>query len=202
MRKEIIAALFLVGLSLVVAIHGQPDPDSKWEHIADKWEGKLEGRAVHVSPYELVRTMDDDYIELHLIDLRDESSWNRFRIRGSIRMSVDELREHKQRFDKLGGTGVVVLIDNDEELSTLAWKRLMTMGAPNAYILEGGINGWLNVFGAELLVEGEGAPIERLHASLGANHPVSRPVPNHEESEGARPVIKLRKKVTKSGGCG
>jgi len=42
---------------------------------------------------------------------------------------------------------VVVVVSNDEILATEAWKRLMVTARPNVYILAGGLNLWLNIYG-------------------------------------------------------
>ena len=44
---------------------------------------------------------------------------------------------------------VFVVMSNDEALATLAWKILVAESVPNTYILEGGINGWLDTFSHE-----------------------------------------------------
>ena len=106
---------------------------------------------------------------------------------------------------------VVVVVSNDEILATRAWKRLMAVAKPNAYILEGGLNLWLNIYGVpEEETDrhgkaGMGKPDGTLRHSfklaLGDRHAAAQPdehlVPHREYT--AR--VKLLKKLARAGGC-
>jgi hypothetical protein len=107
---------------------------------------------------------------------------------------------------------VVVLVSNDEIESTRAWKLLITIAKPNAYILEGGINHWLNIYGIEAdevgghgtasLAIKDGSLRHPFKMALGSRHAASRPDEHHTPHREYTPKVKLLKKVSRAGGCG
>jgi hypothetical protein len=107
---------------------------------------------------------------------------------------------------------VIVVVSNDEILSTRAWKHLMAIAKPNAYILEGGINHWLNIYGvaeeeisdhgAVSLAVKDGRLRHPFKMALGSRHAASRPDEHHSPYRDYTPKVQLLKKVARSGGCG
>lgn len=202
------AALLLAAAGL--AWVGQPDPLQKWRFLAPELGPRLAQRQVQIEPAELLELMYNDYIDLRLIDVRDERDWNLFHLWGAQRIPIDELGAQRRQFATLPANGVVVLISNDEARATEAWKRLMaTASRPNAYILAGGINRWLDEFapGPGHRIPGEKvAPDETLRHpppwALGSRHPAALP---DSHMVGTRPFTKrvqLQRRVVKKGGCG
>jgi hypothetical protein len=88
----------------------------------------------------------------------------------------------------------------------------MALARPNAYILEGGLNHWLNIYGVdEEEVGGHGkaslaAPDGRLRhpfrLALGDRHAAAKPDQHQVEERTFTPKVKLLQKVAKAGGCG
>ena len=107
--------------------------------------------------------------------------------------------------------GVVVIVSNDEIRATEAWKRLMALAKPNVYILEGGLNHWLNIYGVadeeyELhgsasLAAPDGTLRHPFKLALGARHAAARPDEHHTPERIYTPKVKLFKKVARAGGC-
>ncbi len=104
-------------------------------------------REVYIDPGELLQLINDDYIELVIYDVRNERDWNMFHLVDAERIDLEDLPGQRDRLRDLSELGVVVIVSNDEILATEAWKRLMALAKPNVYILEGGINHWLNIYG-------------------------------------------------------
>ena len=52
---------------------------------------------------------------------------------------------------------VFFMVSNGEEAATQAWKALKASGALNVYIIEGGINKWLEVFPPEPCLQDKSA---------------------------------------------
>jgi hypothetical protein len=100
-------------------------------------------------------------------------------------------------------------MSNDEARATEAWKRLVAQDVPNVYILEGGVNRWLDIFGHEghescttLPVSGEDELRHIFGAALGARSAAASP---KELPAGLdyTPKVKLdRPKAVGGGGCG
>jgi len=100
------------------------------------------------------------------------------------------------------------VMSNDETLATEAWKLMTAESIPNVYILEGGINYWLDIFAAEdkairrVAASGEEVLRYDFPAALGARYPAATPDPHHYELE-YTPKIKLDvKRGPGGGGCG
>lgn len=211
-NPKIYGALALLIASGALAMYGQPSVEQKWTYLSPKYEPRLLDRQVQIDPAELLDLMEDDYINLVILDVRSESDWNQFHLLDSERISLEEMTQQHKRFRDLPENTVVVLVSNDEILSTEAWKRLMVLGAPNAYILEGGLNHWLNIYGhAEdeehgdekaNLVDADGTLRHPFRLALGSRHPAARPDVHHAPKREYTPKVKLLKKMTKSGGCG
>jgi 3-mercaptopyruvate sulfurtransferase SseA len=104
---------------------------------------------------------------------------------------------------------VFVVVSNNEQTATEAWKVLTAESIPNAYVLDGGINNWIDTFGKEdpAIIPVSQTPVgERLNyafpAALGDRYECSSPNPHEWELE-FTPKIKLEFKRDKSGGgCG
>ena len=203
-------AALLILAAAGLAWYGQPSPDEKWGFLAPELEPRLAQRQVQIEPAELIGLMRDDYVDLQLIDVRNEHDWNLFHLWGAERIPLGHLFAHRQRFAELRENGVIVLTSNDEASATEAWKRLMaTANRPNAYILAGGINRWLDVFspdGDAGRKIGENVPDERLRNppkwALGSRHPASLPDPHDIRQQDFVKKVKLQKRVVKKGGCG
>jgi rhodanese-related sulfurtransferase len=211
LKLRISAATILLLVSGLLLFYNQPDPERKWQLLAKEYGPRLEQRTVYIDPAELFHMMNDAYIDLLIFDVRDERDWNQFHLVDSERASVEELTTQRKRIQSLPENAVVVLVSNDEILSTRAWQRLMTIAKPNAYILEGGINHWLNIYGvsdeefehhgaASLAIQ-DGSLRHPFKMALGARHGASRPDEHHAPQREFTPKVKLLKKVSKAGGC-
>ena len=146
-RPQVLGAGLLLAAAGALALYGQPDLEQKWAFMAPEYVSRLEYREVYIDPAELLQLMNDDYIELLIYDVRDERDWNIFHLVDSERIDLKDLPSQRKRLRGLSELGVVVVVSNDEILATRAWKQLMALAKPNVYILEGGINHWLNIYG-------------------------------------------------------
>jgi len=194
-----------------LAWHGQPSLEQKWEYMAPMLEPRLLKREFYIDPAELLHLINDDYTHLVIYDVRSEPYWNEFRLVDSEHMPLNKMPGERDRLLALPENAVVVVVSNDEMLATKGWKRLMVIAKPNVYILEGGLNHWLNIYGVpdeEVDAHGKaslGKPDGTLRHSfklaLGDRHAASRPdehlTPHREYSS----KVKLLKKIAKAGGC-
>ena len=211
-KIRISTAFILLLVSGLLLFYHQPDLDRKWQLLAKEYAPGLEQRTVYIDPAELLYLMNNDYIDLLIYDVRNESDWNQFHLVDAERVPLEELPAQRKRIQSLAENAVVVLVSNDEILSTRAWKQLMAMAKPNAYILEGGINHWLNIYGvaddevgghsATSLAIKDGSLRHPFKMALGARHGASRPDEHHAPQREYTPKVKLLKKVARAGGCG
>jgi len=212
-QLHVVGAVALLLTSAGLAWVGQPGPAERWQFLAPELAPRLTERQVQIDPAELLGLMHNDYIDLRLIDVRNERDWNLFHLWGAEHIPTKALVAQHDRFALLPSNAVVVLMSNDEAEATEAWKLLMaTASKPNAYILAGGINRWLSEYaddehGDELKPLQTDKRDETLRYplkwALGSRHPAAMP-DQHELPDADRVVqkVKLQKRVVKKGGCG
>jgi len=207
-----IGALILLLAAMGLAWHGQPTPEQKWEFLMPQYQGRLDRREVYIDPAELLSVIHDDYISLLILDVRSEADWNIFRIKDSERTTLEQIDRQGKRFIALPNNSVLVVVSNDESAATEAWKHVMAVSHANAYILEGGINNWLDVYGYEETPrhsqrdwpnDGNDESLRHhFRLALGARHPASSPDPHLVPRRDYQTKVQLIQKVIKKGGCG
>ena len=197
-------------ISLVILLIGQPTPEQRWQAIADERGPLLEDeRAYQIHPGELLSLIHNDDIKLFMLDLRSESDYNLFHIKDARNVTVEQLESEVGTLRLEPANAVFVVMSNNEELSTNAWKMLVAEELHNVYLLEGGINYWLDVFDSEhghdiqwVMRPGEDMS-HFFSAALGASHPAANPDPELIEEIQFVPKVKLElKKGPTGGGCG
>lgn len=221
--RKTLASAALVFFALFVMFSGQPNPVDKWNWIAEKENPRLEKREVFIHPGELLEVMNDPMLYYTLLDVRTESDFNLFHLENARRMTRAELHDPAviRRLVDAPVNTVVVVISNDEAQATAAYKLLRGQGVMNLYILEGGINHWLQIFpldGAIAHPYLPGTPRPGQPAGEYLNYEFTRAVgdtlPNSnpgldiglaqlkEKQITFTRKVKIQKKKVLSGGCG
>jgi len=169
----------------------------------------LEKRLVQIAPEELFKTKYNQAINLIMLDVRPESDYNLYHVNGALNVPLDKLESvTPSLLSEPPANSVFVLISNDEETATQAWKQLVADSVPNVYILEGGINNWIKVFGKDEAFKAVPAPVKDqldylFPAALGSQYASCDPNPQKYEELDFVSKIKLELKRDKSGGgCG
>lgn len=212
MNVKVLAAAAAVAAAAGLLLAGRPSVEERVEASAPELEARLASRRVHVHPAELLDVINHYNTRLSILDVRDEADFNLFHIADSVRVPPAGPGDPAWVRTLPAGT-VMVLVSNDEQRAEEAWKRLAVQNVPHIYVLEGGINAWLDLYG-EGSVEGVGPASvggspgddtlrHRFSAALGSRHPASDPDP-HEA-----PKVPYERKVQsigptsrKAGGCG
>jgi rhodanese-related sulfurtransferase len=209
-KLRIAGAGMLVVIAAAVLVIGQPTTSEKWSMLAVEKEPLLvQQRAYQIHPGELLDLMHNDGIKLFMIDVRTESEYNLFHLHTAQNITLDELPEHIPNYLLEPSNAVFVVMSNTEEHATEAWKMMAAENVHNVYMLEGGLNYWLDVFEAQKVTSEDftlHAGDEELHysfdAALGDRHAASNPDPHEFELE-YKPKVKLElKKGPSGGGCG
>jgi len=169
----------------------------------------LEKRLVQIAPAELFKTVYNQSINLVMLDVRPESDFNLYHIKGAINIPLDKLPTIiPDLLTQPSANSVFVLMSNDEIAATKAWKQLSASTVPNVYILEGGINNWIAFFGKgegfqSLSSVGKDQLAYIFPAALGSKYESCDPNPQAYEELEFEAKIKLQLKRDKSGGgCG
>ncbi len=140
-----IGAGVLVLASLGLLIVPQPGLDAKIHRLEPELNGLLRQRAVQIDPAELIDLMHNNQVKLVILDVRDESDFNLFHLLDAKRVSLGDLRGDFP--DSIDPISIVVLVSNDGKRATEGWKILRARGLLGSYILDGGINQWLEIYG-------------------------------------------------------
>jgi rhodanese-related sulfurtransferase len=169
----------------------------------------LANRLVQITPAELFKTVYNQNVNLIMLDVRPETDYNLYHIKGALNVPLDKLpRVTPDLLTEPPANSVFVLMSNDETAATDAWKQLVASSVPNVYILEGGINNWIAFFGESEGFQstsslGEDQLGYIFPAALGSRYESCDPNPVHYEELEFEAKIKLELKRDKSGGgCG
>jgi rhodanese-related sulfurtransferase len=203
-----VAVLGAIGL---IAI-GQPTNADRWNWIAEEQQARLDNREVQIVPEELLHTMHDSKLNLVMLDVREEKDYNLFHLTDADHILPEEIPGMIDEFIALPANTLFVIMSNDETRATEVWKYMVAESVPNVYILEGGLNNWVDMYATPY--ENEYCAGEKenpaddefkylLTSALGDHCPAAYPhLEDHEHVE-YEPKIKMElKRAPSAGGCG
>jgi hypothetical protein len=101
-----------------------------------------------VHPAEVVALRGDLSVRTVVLDVRDEHDFNLFHVGGARRVDAQALlrpEAYEPLLDAPAST-VTFLVGNGEATALEAWKALTGVGVPNLYVVEGGLNRWLELY--------------------------------------------------------
>jgi rhodanese-related sulfurtransferase len=203
------AAVGLVALAGVVLVIGQPSNKDRWQAIAAESQARLDKREVQIAPAELLKYMNDTKIKVIPLDVRDEQYFNQFHLRGAIHIPLESVQDKARELQFEPANTIFVTMSNDEADATEAWKILKAESLPNIYILEGGINGWLDTYAGNSMSDEDRITLRqpeqlayRFKAATGSRHRAAEPDPGFLDLEYEPKVILELKRAPTSGGCG
>jgi rhodanese-related sulfurtransferase len=203
------AAGALVALAGVVLLVGQPSNADRWQVVAAESQAQLDQRMVQIAPAELLHYLNDSKIKVIPLDVRDERYYNQFHLRGAVHVPADRVQDKARELHFEPANTIFVTMSNDEAEATEAWKILRAESVPNIYILEGGINAWLDTFAADSFTETDRVSLRkedqlayRFNVATGSRHRAAEPDPNLIDLKYEPKVILELKRAPTSGGCG
>lgn len=146
--RKLAAAGALLGLAALTALKGDPTPDATWHRMPLAVRQLVDDRAVFVHPAEVVALRQDLNLKVEVLDVRDERDFNLFHLGGSKRLTAAEASSPDllRRLLAQPATTVTFLVGNGEKEALEAWKRLKAQGVGNLYVIEGGLNRWLELY--------------------------------------------------------
>lgn len=170
----------------------------------------LAKRLVFVSPAEVFKTRYLQAIKPVYLDVRHEADFNLYHISDAIHVPPERLQALvPSLLAEPAANTVFITMSNDEAAAVAAWKHLVASGVPNVYVLEGGINHWIDTFGKDdpQLKALESGSVDHLRfafeAALGDRYKSCAPSPIELEKLTYQSRIVLQLKRDKSGGgCG
>jgi rhodanese-related sulfurtransferase len=220
-KLRLVGAGVLAVAAIAVAVIGSPSLESRYARVqiqrtVEEQQVKLSAdelladRMVQIHPGELLKTMADDRLRTIVIDVRPEADYNLFHIKGAINVPLADVPAFVPALlEQQALNTIYVTVSNDETAATDAWKILVASSVPNAYILEGGVNNWIAVFGQDEdgIQPIQTSFVDALHfaftSALGDRYTCADPSPLTEWEIEFEPKIQLQLKRDKSGGgCG
>lgn len=141
-------AALVLAAALVLVIRGEPSTAERWRWAPAEAHHQLDDRTIFISPAEVVLLRKDTSIQVNVLDLRDEHDFNLFHVGGARRVSLRELDQPplvKALLEQPRST-VTFLAGNGETAARTAWQGLKAYGVQNLYVIEGGINHWLELY--------------------------------------------------------
>jgi rhodanese-related sulfurtransferase len=215
-KYKLVGAGVLIAAAVAVLMIGQPTSLDKWQHMAGQKQPLLDNREVQIHPAELLDYIDNDQVDVVMLDVRNESDYNLFHIQDAQLVATEELAQLVKPLLQKPSNTLFVVMSNDEESATEAWKILVAESLTNVYILEGGLNYWLDTFNIEPDEAGpiavamlptlkpgvpSGNDILRYNfpAALGAQYPAAAPDLHEFEIEYV-PKVELEVKKVSGGG--
>ena len=205
-RYAAAGTLVLAAVGLVFV--GQPTTEDRWARISDEKQVLLDERAVQIHPAELLDLTHNNALKVVMLDVRDEVDYNLFHILDAKNVPLEQLPDIISDLHFEPENAVFIAMSNDEAGATEAWKTLAAESVPNIYILEGGINNWIAMFGDDDLTKNfnAGAGDDQLcyifDTAIGARYSAAEPDPHAQELEYTSKVKMETKRAPTSGGCG
>jgi rhodanese-related sulfurtransferase/uncharacterized membrane protein YedE/YeeE len=199
----VVSVVLIIG-ALAVMLIGQPSLADAWNKNAEKQALLQEGKAF-VPAEEMNQAIYDPLINPILLDVRDERDYNLYHLEGARNVTLEEIPGMIEDLVNEPEGTVVFVMSNDETRAVEAWKLLVAKNSINAYVLKGGINGWIEEFAEDKFV-----PLaEHPDDALGWIIPEARgekwtsAIPEQPHETKPYEIIKLQKKApTGAGGCG
>jgi len=208
-RWIIASAGALTVAAAAVLLVGQPQNEDRWAVIAAEKQAQLDRREVQIEPNELLSLIHDSKVKAIPIDVRNESSFNQFHIHRAQHLPLENIVSEAKAMQFEAANTVFVIMSNDETRAEDAWKKLKAESVQNLYILEGGINNWLDTYASDFFLQSRRKANRQndqlaygFPAAIGSRHPAAEPNYYGTEIE-FTPKVKLElKRAPVSGGCG
>ena len=205
----------LIITASIILVKGEPSLDARWKMLPAAEQQNLEHRDVYIHTGKLLEVMNNFQLRARILDLRSESDYNIFHILSAEHVPAEKVNRHEliDNLKREPSNTAIVLAANDDRISTEIYRLLRVNGVQNLYILEGGINYWIDVFGVDASVASMNGKVQRGSESMayiftkayGSSLPLSNPVTEHGTlPDNIRYVkkVKVQAKAAKSGGCG
>jgi rhodanese-related sulfurtransferase len=170
----------------------------------------LEKRLVQITPAEAFEAKYNQEMNPIYLDVRSEADYNLYHIEDAINVPLDRLEEViPVLLSEPPTNSVFIVMGNDETAATKAWKALVAHSLQNSYILEGGVNNWIEFFGEDeqALQADPNAGDDQLGyifpAAYGSRYESCSPDPiEYEDLEFEAKIILQLKRDKSGGGCG
>jgi rhodanese-related sulfurtransferase len=205
-RWAVPGAFTVIFLSLLTNFWGQPTAQDRWEKVKPQLQQAIEERQIYVSPHELLSTIYDPTIRVITYDVRDESSYNQFHLSNSKRLMAEDIESEAKVLQLEPANTVIMLVSNDDEQATAVWKQLKAASVQNVYVLDGGVNHWLETFAQpgelhKVVPRKANELAFEFYRAIGDRHPAASPNQDAYNLIFNKKIRLELKRAPTSGGC-
>ena len=208
MKARVILSISIVGLGLIIAAVPQ-NTTHPYKLTASQLLEQAKGRQQFYSPDELAEKLINKDPSIQLIDVRDQADFEKFSLPGAINIPLIDLLNDKWKDVLNQDVKMNIFYSNGSIEANEAWMITRQLGYNNLFVLEGGLNYWIETI-MNPAKPASTAPNEELArydfrqaagAALGGGGAVQLSAPA-EQGGGAKPaLIKTAGKKKASGGC-
>ena len=127
--------------ALFLAFMPQPGPVITTRTDPTALADEIVNKSSMLHPDVLAKWMIDEKADLMIVDIRSKEDYTKYSIPGSENIPVKELLE--ERKDDINSDLVTVFASNGDNESSQVWLLMRMMGYENIYVLQGGVNFWV-----------------------------------------------------------
>jgi rhodanese-related sulfurtransferase len=142
---------------------------------------------------------------LHLIDVRDEASYNKFHLPGAVNIPLDKILSEENTDILSGDEQTHVFYSNGTIRANQAWVLTRRMGYMNTYVMQGGLNRWIETIMNPPLppssASSDAFDLYDFRVAAGNYFRGETAAPVKKKNTPVKVVPRKKRKVVASGGC-
>jgi len=142
MKARVILSISIVGLGLIIAAVPQ-NTTHPYKLTASQLLEEVKGRQQFFSPDELADKLINKDPSVQLIDVRDQDEFEKFSLPGAINIPLSDLLNEKYADVLNQDVKMNIFYSNGTIEANQVWMITRQLGYENNYVLEGGLNYWV-----------------------------------------------------------
>jgi len=142
MNARVLLAIVIVPMGLIIAMVPE-NRTSPHKISTEQLLGEIAGGGQFISPDEIAQMIIEKNPSLQLIDVRSEEEFDTYSLPGALNVPLGDIlsREWKHILDQ--DLRINVFYSNGSVDANHAWMITRQMGYRNNYVLQGGLNYWM-----------------------------------------------------------
>lgn len=142
---------------------------------------------------------------LHLIDVRDEASYNKFHLPGAVNIPLDKILDEENLDILSGDEQTHVFYSNGTIRANQAWVLTRRLGFTHTYVMKGGLNHWIETIMDPPLppssASSDAFDLYDFRVAAGSYFRGETAAPVKKKKAPVKVVPRKKRKVVASGGC-
>lgn len=142
MKPRTILSISIVGLGLIIAAVPQ-NTTHPYKLTATELLDEVRGKQQFFSPDELAEKLVNKDPSIQLIDVRDQDEFEKYSLPGAINIPLPDLLSSQYADILNQDVKMNIFYSNGTVEANQAWMITRQLGYANNYVLEGGLNYWV-----------------------------------------------------------